>query len=109
MSAEAANNKAKEMEPKSKGAEKMDLQEEFEKVFHENAGDVVEKLPVDGIMEEKHKGHRDSEREWDEFEGELVEEYNGTQARGAHDGTGGSDTKWGGDGRGATEGPDHGH
>ncbi len=74
MSAGAANNKAKEVEPKSKGAEKMDLKKEFAKVFHENAGDVVEKLQVDGIMEEKHKGHRDSERERDEFEGELVGE-----------------------------------
>ena len=50
MSAEAADNKAKEVEPKSEGADKIDLEAEFAKVFGENAGDVVEKLQVDGGM-----------------------------------------------------------
>ena len=38
------------MEPKSDGAEKINLEAEFAKVFGENAGDVVEKLQVDGGM-----------------------------------------------------------
>ena len=48
MSAEAANNKAKEVEPKREGAEKMDLEAEFAKVFEENARDVVAKQAADG-------------------------------------------------------------
>ena len=48
LSAEAANNKAKEVEPKSEGLEKMDLEAEFAKVFGENAGDVVATPAPDG-------------------------------------------------------------
>ena len=33
----------------------MDLEAEFAKVFGENAGDVVEKLQVDGEMEERRR------------------------------------------------------